>query len=181
MSRTLSSAPTLLGAEAAESRFALRLAAALTEHQVGAANRDIDARLGFAHDQAMAGEAGQVFLSDFARYAPDGGKPASFIAAPVFSQSFLIGVRFPFYLAIGASRMSFARFLLVDSVCVAAVVASFFGLSYVLGERYGEAVFDNIHRGHVAFTLTAIGVAIVAFFVWQWRSSRNANGASASE
>lgn len=54
MSRTLSSAPTLLGAEAAESRFALRLAAALTEHQVGAANRDIDARLGFAHDQAMA-------------------------------------------------------------------------------------------------------------------------------
>jgi membrane protein DedA with SNARE-associated domain len=94
---------------------------------------------------------------------------------------FLIGVRFPFYLAIGASRMSFARFLLVDSACVAAVVASFFGLSYVLGERYGEAVFDNIHRGHVVFTLVAIGVAIVAFFVWRWRSSRNANGASASE
>ena len=51
-----------------------------------------DTDLGRLVRQAMAGEAGQVFLSDFARYAPDGGKPASFIAAPVFSQSFLIGV-----------------------------------------------------------------------------------------
>jgi len=48
--------------------------------------------LGGVVRQAMAGEAGQVFLTDFARYAPDGGQPASFIAAPVFNQSFLIGV-----------------------------------------------------------------------------------------
>jgi methyl-accepting chemotaxis protein len=41
---------------------------------------------------AMAGEAGQVFLSDFAPYAPSGGVPASFIAAPVVDQGFLIGV-----------------------------------------------------------------------------------------
>jgi len=54
MNRTLSSAPALLGAEAAQARYALRLAAALTEHQLGATNRDIDARLSFAHDQAMA-------------------------------------------------------------------------------------------------------------------------------
>lgn len=42
--------------------------------------------------EAMAGEAGQIFLADFAHYAPDGGTPTSFIAAPVFNQSFLIGV-----------------------------------------------------------------------------------------
>ncbi|HWU18415.1 MAG TPA: methyl-accepting chemotaxis protein [Devosia sp.] len=41
---------------------------------------------------AMAGEAGQVFLSDFAPYEPSGGIPASFIAAPVIDQGFLIGV-----------------------------------------------------------------------------------------
>ncbi|MHA6729599.1 methyl-accepting chemotaxis protein [Devosia sp. A369] len=41
---------------------------------------------------AMAGEAGQVFLSDFAPYAPSAGAPASFIAGPVYDQGFLIGV-----------------------------------------------------------------------------------------
>ena len=41
---------------------------------------------------AMQGKEGEVFLSDFAPYAPDGGRPASFIAAPVISQDLLIGV-----------------------------------------------------------------------------------------
>lgn len=42
------------GAEAAQARFSMRLAAALTEHQRGALKPDIEARLSFAHDQAMA-------------------------------------------------------------------------------------------------------------------------------
>jgi methyl-accepting chemotaxis protein len=41
---------------------------------------------------AMAGEEGQVFLSDFAPYGPSAGAPASFIATPVMDQGFLIGV-----------------------------------------------------------------------------------------
>jgi hypothetical protein len=41
-------------AEATQARFAMGLAAALTEHQRGAFKPDIEARLSFAHDQAMA-------------------------------------------------------------------------------------------------------------------------------
>ncbi len=51
-----------------------------------------DSDLGRVVRSAMAGEAGQVFLSDFAPYGPSAGAPASFIAAPVYDQGFLIGV-----------------------------------------------------------------------------------------
>jgi methyl-accepting chemotaxis protein len=51
-----------------------------------------DSDLGVVVRAAMAGEEGQVFLSDFAPYGPSGGSPASFIAAPVHDQGFLIGV-----------------------------------------------------------------------------------------
>ncbi len=40
--------------EAAQNRLAMRLVAALTEHQLEAATPDIDARLSFAREQAMA-------------------------------------------------------------------------------------------------------------------------------
>ncbi|KRA44778.1 methyl-accepting chemotaxis protein [Devosia sp. Root635] len=51
-----------------------------------------DSDLGKVVRSAMAGEEGQVFLSDFAPYGPSAGAPASFIAAPVYDQGFLIGV-----------------------------------------------------------------------------------------
>ena len=51
-----------------------------------------DTDLGKVVRAAMAGEAGQVFLSDFAPYGPSAGAPASFIASPVHDQGFLIGV-----------------------------------------------------------------------------------------
>jgi methyl-accepting chemotaxis protein len=51
-----------------------------------------DTDLGKVVRAAMAGEAGQVFLSDFAPYGPSAGAPASFIASPVYDQGFLIGV-----------------------------------------------------------------------------------------
>jgi len=52
-----------------------------------------DTDLGRVTRAAMAGEAGQVFLSDFAPYGPSAGAPASFIAAPVIDKAgFLIGV-----------------------------------------------------------------------------------------
>jgi methyl-accepting chemotaxis protein len=51
-----------------------------------------DTDLGKVVRAAMEGEAGQFFLSDFAPYGPSNGAPASFIAAPVIDQNFLIGV-----------------------------------------------------------------------------------------
>jgi len=43
-----------LGVEAAQARFALRLAAALTEYEALSGHADVNARLRFAHDQALA-------------------------------------------------------------------------------------------------------------------------------
>jgi hypothetical protein len=54
MNQTPSSSRLQLGAEAAQARFGMRVAAALTEHQRGAPNPDIEARLSFAHDQALS-------------------------------------------------------------------------------------------------------------------------------
>ncbi len=51
-----------------------------------------DSDLGKVVRAAMAAEEGQVFLSDFAPYGPSAGAAASFIAAPVHDQGFLIGV-----------------------------------------------------------------------------------------
>lgn len=85
---------------------------------------------------------------------------------------FLVGLRFPFYIAIGASRMSFARFLVVDSACVAAVVTSFFALSYVLSERYGDALFEKIHRGHIALTVIIVLVIAVGYLIVRVRGAR---------
>jgi len=51
-----------------------------------------DTDLGKVYRAAAAGTEGQVFLSDFAPYGPSGGTAASFIAAPVIDQGFLIGV-----------------------------------------------------------------------------------------
>ena len=51
-----------------------------------------DSDLGRVMRAALGAEEGQVFLSDFAPYGPSAGAPASFIAAPVIDQGFLIGV-----------------------------------------------------------------------------------------
>lgn len=45
---------SLQSPEAVQARVAMRLAAALTEHQLEAVNPDIEARLSFAREQAMA-------------------------------------------------------------------------------------------------------------------------------
>jgi len=51
-----------------------------------------DTDLGRVVRAALGGEAGSVFLSDFAPYGPNGGAAASFIAAPVINQGMLSGV-----------------------------------------------------------------------------------------
>jgi membrane protein DedA with SNARE-associated domain len=87
---------------------------------------------------------------------------------------FLVGFRFAVYLAVAASRLSFARFVVLDSVCVVAVVGSFFALAHALGARYGDALFETLHTGHLVATAVIVLFAIVAFFVWRWRGSRAA-------
>jgi membrane protein DedA with SNARE-associated domain len=89
----------------------------------------------------------------------------------LFVARFLVGLRFPVYLAVGASRMSFARFVLVDSVCVVAVVGTFFAISHHLGVRHGDAIFAEIQRGHVIATVAVVCLVVGAYFVQRWRNA----------
>ena len=54
MNQALPPTLALRNVEAVQARVAQRLTAALTEYQAKTANPDIEARLSFAHDQAMA-------------------------------------------------------------------------------------------------------------------------------
>jgi membrane protein DedA with SNARE-associated domain len=87
---------------------------------------------------------------------------------------FLVGLRFAVYLAVGASRMSFARFLVVDTVCVIAVVGTFFALSQALATRYGDAMFATIHTGHLVVTAVVVVAVVIGALWWRWRSARAA-------
>ncbi len=72
---------------------------------------------------------------------------------------FMVGVRGPVYLAAGAVRMPFFKFLLWDLVCATLVVGLFFGLAFF----FGEEIVDFITDAELAFTVIAIA-AVIAFF-----------------
>jgi membrane protein DedA with SNARE-associated domain len=90
----------------------------------------------------------------------------------LFVARFLIGFRFAVYLAIAASRLSFARFVALDSICVVAVVGTFFALSHELSLRMGSALFDAIHTGHLIATAVVLVVAAVVALVVRARRGR---------
>lgn len=78
---------------------------------------------------------------------------------------FLVGVRSPVYVAAGILRVPFKRFVLVDTFCATAVVGTFFGASYALGEHI-HGWWKWISHAELALTV-GIGVAIagvVLFF-----------------
>jgi len=56
---------------------------------------------------------------------------------------FLVGVRAPVYLAAGAMRVRFAKFLLVDLFCATRVVGVFFWLSYSFGASMGPFLRES--------------------------------------
>ncbi len=79
---------------------------------------------------------------------------------------FLVGLRSPIYLAMGALRVDFQRFLICDGACAALVVTVFFLLSYFFGGWIGRL----IHESQVAvtgFALILVAFAAVYYFVWK--------------
>jgi hypothetical protein len=81
-----------------------------------------------------------------------------------FVARFLVGLRTPVYLTAGILRLSFKKFVLIDLVCAATVVSSFFGLAYY----FGENISKWIRRGEWGLTISVvIAVACVAFFLWR--------------
>ena len=60
-----------------------------------------------------------------------------------FVVRFLVFLRSPLYLTAGILQVSFRKFLLIDLVCATAVVSTFFGLTYFLGQNYRPTVQDG--------------------------------------
>lgn len=73
---------------------------------------------------------------------------------------FMIGVRGPMYLAAGAVRIPFRRFLLWDLVCATLVVGAFFGVSYYFGRDIARLLRD------AETLLTIIVLAVVAIVTY---------------
>ena len=78
-----------------------------------------------------------------------------------FVARFLVGVRVPLYLAAGVVRMSWPRFLLINSFCATTVVS----ITFWLGYRYGNSVVETIRDSQSGLTIgillaVAIGLAV---------------------
>jgi membrane protein DedA with SNARE-associated domain len=94
----------------------------------------------------------------------------------LFLARFLVGIRSPVYLSAGILRMPFWRFMLIDLFCATAVISTFFGLSYFIGER----VYTWINRGQ--WTLTVIvGVAVASVAIYLWRRHKRRVAAQSAE
>ncbi|AGZ54397.1 DedA family protein [Mycobacterium kansasii] len=89
---------------------------------------------------------------------------------------FLLGMRTPLYLAIGALKMDFRRFLVCDVVCATLAVGIFFLLSY-LGAGW---ISGLIHRSEWAATAILLVTAVTGglyYGVWKrWRVQLSAHG-----
>lgn len=86
----------------------------------------------------------------------------------LFVARFLVFLRAPVYLAVGVLRMPLRQFVLVDMVCAASVVGSFFGLSYL----YGEQIYRWIRGFELSLTLIVVA-CVAAAALWTFYKSRS--------
>jgi membrane protein DedA with SNARE-associated domain len=81
---------------------------------------------------------------------------------------FLVGVRGPVYLAAGAVRMPFRKFLLIDMFCASLVVVTCFWLAYT----FGADVMDWIRDAELTATIAVLFVVILIGMYFYRRSRR---------
>jgi len=91
-----------------------------------------------------------------------------------FVARFMVGVRAPLYLAAGALRVPWKRFLLVDAICATIVVTVVFWLSY----RYGRIVGDLLRRSQITLTVIVV-LAVLVGLGYFWLHRRRSARASA--
>jgi membrane protein DedA with SNARE-associated domain len=88
-----------------------------------------------------------------------------------FLSRFMVGIRAPVYLTAGILRMSFRRFILIDTVCATAVVGVFFGLGYIYGDHV-RALLRLIRRSEIGLSVAVVtGICVVVLYYW-WRRRR---------
>jgi membrane protein DedA with SNARE-associated domain len=85
-----------------------------------------------------------------------------------FVARFMVGIRAPVYLTAGVLRMSYRRFLLIDTFCATSVISLFFGLSYA----YGDRVTGWIRDSEIGLTVVVVLAVVTALAVLAWRQFR---------
>ena len=89
---------------------------------------------------------------------------------------FMVGIRGPVYLAAGAVRMPFRRFVMYDLLSVTIVVGGVFGLSYA----YGDSVLQWIRHAELTVTGAVLAAAAVLAIYLYRRHRRSASRPVAS-
>jgi membrane protein DedA with SNARE-associated domain len=77
---------------------------------------------------------------------------------------FMVGVRGPVYLAAGAIRMPYRKFIMLDLICASIVVSIVFGLSYL----FGQGVLVWIRDAEKTFTIAVVLVSVIAAIYLYW-------------
>jgi membrane protein DedA with SNARE-associated domain len=89
----------------------------------------------------------------------------------LFVSRFLVGVRSPIYITAGILKVPLKRFVIVDTICAAAMVTTFFGLAY----KYGETIARWIRNAELAVTITIGVLAVLALVGYRYyRKKRQA-------
>ncbi|MBS0207937.1 MAG: DedA family protein [Planctomycetes bacterium] len=88
-----------------------------------------------------------------------------------FLSRFMPGLRSPVYLTAGIVRYPFWKFVVVDSICAATVICTFFGLSFFFADRITQW-WPVIQRAEVGLTVLVILAIIVAVGYFYWRHRR---------
>jgi membrane protein DedA with SNARE-associated domain len=81
---------------------------------------------------------------------------------------FLVGLRSPVYFTAGVLRVSYPRFLIIDTICAIGVISLFFGLTYF----YGKPIWNWISQGQGWLTI-AVVLAVVGIGVYYWLHRRH--------
>lgn len=96
--------------------------------------------------------------------------PAGFI----LSFRFLYGLRAAGPVAIGVTRISQARFAVLNALGAGIWAAAFVGLGYMFGPALMHATRALADRAGPVVLGGCVGALVVAFAVWRWRARRTA-------
>ncbi len=83
------------------------------------------------------------------------------------------GVRNAFFMSSGASKVSFRKFALFDSLACAIWSTIFFTTIYKLGQNFDSVLTHLKHLNIVIFSLFAIGV--ISFFIYRFYKQRKSS------
>ncbi len=90
----------------------------------------------------------------------------------IFTCRFLPGLRIPGYFTAGTLRMSFVRFLVLDSLGVLVSVPTSIWVAHLFFEKFGENLSGAAKAVSEANHFVLIGVAVLVLGVFVWRRIR---------